>query len=123
MAGTTVVCPNCGSTDVGYDRTSTVSMLSLGGSRRCNDCGYSGIFPEVDADRVEEHREQLEEVDVEVQGRERRERSRGRMAIGAILLLLGIGATSSTTWGTGLLAGMLAIAVGAAVLFEEIAPR
>lgn len=122
MAGTTVVCPNCGSTDIGHDRTSTISMLSLGGSRQCNDCGYSGIFPEIDADRVEEHREQLEEVEVDPQPRERR-RSRGRIVIGALLLLLGIGATSSTTWGTGLLAGMLALAVGAAVLFEELAPR
>lgn len=43
-----------------------------------------------------------------------------RFLIGAVLFLLGLGASSYATWGNGLLAGLLALAVGAAVAAEEL---
>lgn len=113
------VCPRCGSTDVGHDTTSVISRLSLSDSLECRECGYTGIFPEVDPESLEDFRDNLEEVeeeDVERSGRNRR----GRIVIGVLLLLLGLGASSYATWGNGLLAGLLAIAVGASVLFGEM---
>ncbi len=111
------MCPRCGSTEIGHDTTSVISRLSLSGSLECRDCGYSGIFPEVEPENLEEFRDGLEEVEVKPV---ERERSTGRMAAGLVLLLLGLGASSHATWGNGLLAGLLAIAVGASVLFGEI---
>ncbi|MDY6766398.1 MAG: hypothetical protein SVW77_03445 [Candidatus Nanohaloarchaea archaeon] len=111
-------CPNCGSTDIGHDSLSVVSRLSLSGARECRECGYSGIFPEMAEDEVDGFDGAGMDVTAADRGTGRRW---GRAAIGALLLLLGIGASSHATWGNGLLAGLLAVAVGAAVLAEELA--
>ena len=38
----TIVCPECGS-----ENSDLVAGGLFGGARRCRDCGYEGIFPEV----------------------------------------------------------------------------
>lgn len=118
MRTRTTVCPHCGSTDIGHDRSDVVSLL-VGGSSRCRDCGYSGIFPEISPDDLTDYRESLPEVERDDAPVER-PRHRGRLVIGVLLLLVGLGASSTTTWGNGLLAGLLALAIGAAVLAEEL---
>ncbi|MDY6770147.1 MAG: hypothetical protein SVU88_04185 [Candidatus Nanohaloarchaea archaeon] len=119
-------CPNCGSTDIGHDSLDVVSRLSLSGSRACRDCGYTGVFPEVPADEVDA----FDGAQGEQGGGEREAGTaaaagprRGRLALGVLLFLLGIGATASSTWGSGLLAGFLALVVGAAVVAEQLAAR
>ncbi|MFB6166774.1 MAG: hypothetical protein ABEJ62_00745 [Candidatus Nanohaloarchaea archaeon] len=113
------ICPNCGSTDIGTDTTSVISRLSLSGSLECRECGYNGIFPEVDEEGLEEAREEIEERDLE-DASVQEEFAWSRAGLGLLLLLLGAGATSYATWGNGLLAGLLALAIGASVVFGEI---
>ncbi|MDY6761529.1 MAG: hypothetical protein SVY41_00605 [Candidatus Nanohaloarchaea archaeon] len=119
MTDTVRACPNCGSTDLGHDSLSVVSRLSLSGGRECRSCGYTGIFPEMAAEKVDD----FDGADTGALPGNGHDRGggRGRLVIGAVLLLLGLGAASHATWGNGLLAGLLAIAVGAAVLAEELA--
>ncbi len=38
----TIICPECGSEDTDF-----VAGGIFGGARRCKDCGYEGIFPEI----------------------------------------------------------------------------
>ncbi|MDY6769071.1 MAG: hypothetical protein SVW02_03110 [Candidatus Nanohaloarchaea archaeon] len=117
-------CPHCGSTDIGHNSLDVVSRLSLSGARECRECGYAGIFPEIDADRVDEFDGADGSVAVEQGQQGNREKGgRGRLLIGTVMLLLGIGASSHATWGNGLLAGLLALVVGAAVVVDEIGRR
>lgn len=122
MARTVRACPNCGSTDIGHDSMSVIARLSLSGSRACRACGYTGIFPEVDAEEVED----FDGADVEPaetgQGAAAAP-STGRLLVGALLLVLGIAPAFYLSWGEGLLPGLLALAVGAAVLSEELSRR
>lgn len=114
------VCPNCGSTDLGHDSLSVISRLSLSGAKECRECGYSGIFPQVPPEKVEAFRERDREDEVVETAAEPQGLNYGRLALGALLFLLGVGASSFASWGNGLLAGLLALAVGAAVVVEEL---
>lgn len=38
-----IICPECGS-----ENNDLVAGGLFGGARRCRDCGYEGIFPEVE---------------------------------------------------------------------------
>lgn len=118
MSPETRVCPDCGSTDIGHDRGDVMSLI-LASPSICEECGYSGIFPEVPVDELEEYTAAVADRD-EPAPELRRGRRLPRIATGALLLLLGAGATSSSTWGDGLLAGLLALALGAALLAEEL---
>ncbi|MDY6774356.1 MAG: hypothetical protein SVS85_04100 [Candidatus Nanohaloarchaea archaeon] len=121
MRGTVRVCPNCGSTDIGHDSLSVISRLSLSGSMECRECGYTGIFPEVAPEDAEEFEGREEEVqDLKGRAKTEQEFRYSRFGIGTLLFLLGIGASSYASWGNGLLAGLLALAVGAAVALEEL---
>lgn len=83
----------------------------------CRECGYNGIFPEMEPEAVEEFDGgEVEEMQNESPVGFRKK----RFLIGAVLFLLGLGASSYATWGNGLLAGLLALAVGAAVAAEEL---
>lgn len=120
MRDHTAVCPNCGSTDIGHDRSDVVSVL-LGESGQCQDCGYTGIFPEVAVDDLSDYRDALADADIDASDTvETAGSGRGRLVIGVLLLIVGLGATGSATWGNGLLAGLLALAIGAAILAEAI---
>lgn len=115
------VCPNCGSQDISHDPTSIISRLSLDESRVCNDCGYSGMFPVVAEDEVASFGEEVaaQEDIVHVEP----DFNRGRFLIGLVLLLLGLFASTYATWGNGLLAGLLSLAIGAAIVFEQLSRR
>ncbi len=121
MARTVRVCPNCGSTDIGHDSLSVISRLSLSGARECHSCGYAGIFPEADPDDIEG----FDGADADVQSAAAPDTAfRPRRALsGGLLLLLGLAPVLYLSWGEGLLPGMLALAVGAAVLAEELSRR
>ena len=120
MHGTTRVCPNCGSTKIGVDRSNILSMMALSSSYECQECGYSGMFPEVDNEEVRDQqrairdRGKLQET-IMTDGP-----TRGRILIGIIFLLLGIPAAMYAPWGGGRLAGILSLLVGAAIMFEYI---
>jgi len=49
-----IVCPKCGSRDVGWDLSlQAYARGSIFNQRRCISCGFSGIFfPEVDEDSL-----------------------------------------------------------------------
>lgn len=118
MPPETRVCPDCGSTDIGHDRGDVISLV-MGTPAVCQACGYSGIFPEVPVDELGEYADAVADRDGPAPDLQRG-RSLPRLATGVLLLLLGAGATSSATWGDGLLAGLLALAIGAALLAEEL---
>lgn len=118
------VCPNCGSTDIDIDRTDIISRMALNQSYVCTECGYSGIFPEVDADQVDEHRETVRhQQDITIANSSDHGKHgirTGRLVIGILFLLVGIPAALYGTWGSGLLAGLLSIVIGGAVVFEQL---
>lgn len=116
------VCPNCGSTDIDIDRTDIISRMALSQSYICSECGYSGIFPEVDADQVDSHRDAARHrkdltVDDTADGTGFRA---GRLIAGVLFLAVGIPAALYGSWGSGLLAGLLSILIGGAVVFEQL---
>lgn len=118
MRDTTRVCPNCGSTDISIDRTELMSWFGLETSYRCDSCDYSGIFPEVDNDDVDEQRTAIKK-----RGRLKDTvadagPTRGRILFGIMFLILGIPSAMYATWGAGKLAGLLSIAIGSAIMFE-----
>lgn len=117
------VCPNCGSTDIGHDSVNVLSRLSLDESRSCADCGYTGIFPEIEAEELERFREEVVDDAEPVAATAEQPFNRGRFLIGLAMLVLGLTASTYSTWGNGLLAGLLSLAVGAAIVFEQIARR
>lgn len=53
------ICPKCGSLNIAY-QTGTYGQL---GERtffdRCKDCGFMGIIPEINKEKVEEFRKEL----------------------------------------------------------------
>lgn len=122
MARGTRVCPQCGSTRIGHDPGSLLSRLSLDHSQRCEECGYTGFFPVIPDDEREMFQEEVvdnPDVEVETAGNATG-RSRGRLAIGILMLAMGAAASTTATWGNGLLPGLLAMAVGAAIVFEYL---
>ena len=123
MKRTAWVCPNCGSTDIGRDSSSVLSMVGLDHSRECRDCGYTGIFPEVDRDKVRDQQHEIRKRGKIADAGKNAAPSRSRLYIGLLFLLVGIPSSLYATWRTGRLAGLLALAVGAAVLFEYISHR
>lgn len=112
------VCPNCGSTDIGHDPVRIMSRLSLDHARECNACGYTGIFPLVAADDMDAFQESVDEQDE--MAPPAAGFNRGRFTIGLVMLLMGGVSTFYGTWETGLLAGILALVIGAAVVFEQL---
>ena len=54
----TKVCPKCGSIDLPI-KTDFVEML-MPTSEKCKKCGYSGLFPEIEINEIEEFRKSLE---------------------------------------------------------------
>lgn len=118
MNGAKQVCPNCGSTNVHIDRTNIISWLGLDSSYRCDKCGYTGIFPHVDADDVEDHQQEVwERGRLETEhGKDRP--TRGRIILGALFLLAGVLPAFYAPWGAGKLAGLLSLAIGGAIMIE-----
>lgn len=116
------VCPRCGSTQISHDPTSVISRLSLDHTQQCEECGYTGFFPVIAEEELDTFHEEVvdnPEVEVEPAGTTGT-RSRSRLAIGILMLGMGLAASSTAAWGNGLLAGLLAMAVGAAVIFEYL---
>lgn len=123
MAREQRVCPRCGSTRVGHDPGNLLARLSLDHSQHCEACGYTGFFPVIAEDEMETFREEVvdnPEVTVESAGDGTGTRNRGRLVIGVVMLAMGVVASSTAAWGDGLLAGLLAMAVGAAIVFEYL---
>jgi len=52
------VCTRCGSINIGI-RKRGLDMLDM--QSLCKDCGYVGVFPEVEIEQVEEFRKQIKE--------------------------------------------------------------
>lgn len=47
-----LICPKCGSTDISHDLSShAIATGRFLSERRCNKCGYTGIFPEIEEKR------------------------------------------------------------------------
>lgn len=116
------VCPRCGSTRLGHDPGSILSRLSLDHSQRCGDCGYTGFFPVIAEEEMDTFQEEVvenPEVEVEPAGTTGT-RSHGRLVIGILMLVMGVTASATAAWGNGLLPGLLAMAVGAAIIFEYL---
>ena len=53
----TKICPKCGSIDLPI-RTDFVYMLAPT-PEKCSKCGYTGLFPEIEINEIEEFRESL----------------------------------------------------------------
>lgn len=121
MRNTTRVCPNCGATDITIDRSDIMSWFGLETSYRCESCGYTGIIPEVDNDDVGDQKLAIKErgklKDTLVDSGP----TRGRILFGIMFLILGIPSATFATWGAGKLAGLLSLAIGAAIMFEYVA--
>jgi len=52
------ICPKCGSADVTVPKRG-IDLLNL--EMVCNECGFKGVFPHVDIDKVEEFRKRLKD--------------------------------------------------------------
>lgn len=116
------VCPRCGSTRIGHDPGSLLARLSLDHAQHCEECGYTGFFPRIAQEEMDTFQAEVvenPEVEVEPAGTAGT-RSRGRLAIGILMLAMGIAASSTAAWGNGLLPGLLAMAIGAAIIFEYL---
>lgn len=116
------VCPQCGSTRIGHDPGSILSRLSLDHAQQCEECGYTGFFPVIAEEELDTFEEEVvDNPEVEVEPAEATgARSRGRLAIGVLMLAMGVTASATATWGNGLLPGLLAMAVGAAIIFDYL---
>lgn len=110
------ICPRCGSREHGHDPVAALSRLSLNASRRCQDCGYTGMFPTVAEEDVASFREEVVDQDIAVRPVSP---GRGRLVIGGVLFLLGVPAVLFGG-GDGLLSGVLAAAVGAAIIAQYL---
>lgn len=53
------VCPRCGSTNISFVTTSYIVGVSDGTKRRCEDCGFEGMMPEIEEKGVQSFRKQL----------------------------------------------------------------
>ena len=51
------ICPKCGSIDLPV-KTDFVQML-MPTAEKCNKCSYTGLFPEIDINEIEEFRKNL----------------------------------------------------------------
>ena len=51
------ICPKCGSIDLPI-KTNFAEMI-LPTPERCNKCSYSGLFPEIDINEIENFRKSL----------------------------------------------------------------
>lgn len=120
MRDTTRVCPNCGATDISIDRSDFMTWFGLDTSYRCNSCDYTGIFPEVADDDVAEQRTEIKKRGKLEDALPDTGPTRGRILIGILFLLLGIPSSMYATWGAGKLAGLLSLAIGAAIMFEYV---
>ncbi len=53
----TKICPKCGSVDLPI-KTDFVEML-MPRPEKCKKCGYSGLFPEIEINKIEKFRKSL----------------------------------------------------------------
>ncbi|MDP3765074.1 MAG: hypothetical protein Q8R04_01030 [Nanoarchaeota archaeon] len=56
----TKICPKCGSIDLPV-RTSFVEMLAPT-PEKCRKCSYTGLFPEIEINEIEEFRKEIKKV-------------------------------------------------------------
>lgn len=56
----TKICPKCGSIDLSI-RTDFIEMLAPT-PERCKKCGYTGLFPEIEINEIEEFRKEIKGV-------------------------------------------------------------
>jgi len=56
-ANYTKICPKCGSIDLPI-RTDFVGILAPT-PEKCKKCGYTGLFPEIDINEIENFRSEL----------------------------------------------------------------
>ncbi len=119
------VCPNCGSEDVAVDRTGMAAKLGLDYGYKCGRCGFSGkLFPMIDADEVEDHREALrEEKDFEEMDdyvAPDPEVSSGRFMMGLVMLVLGLGSLPVAMRTLTGAIGALLVPIGLSVMYREV---
>ena len=56
----TKICPKCGSIDLPI-RTDFVQMLAPT-PEKCSKCSYSGMFPDIDINEIEEFRKMIKKI-------------------------------------------------------------
>lgn len=56
----TKICPSCGSIDLPV-RTGFVELLAPT-PEKCRKCGYTGLFPEIEINEIEEFRKKIEKI-------------------------------------------------------------
>ena len=56
----TKICPKCGSIDLPI-RTNFVDMLAPT-PEKCSKCSYSGLFPEIEINEIEEFRKEIKRI-------------------------------------------------------------
>ena len=56
----TKICPKCGSLDLPI-RTNFVEML-MPSPEKCKKCSYTGLFPEIEINEIEEFRKELKKI-------------------------------------------------------------
>lgn len=118
---TTRVCPNCGSTNVGVDRSNVISLMALQSSYECRDCGYAGIFPEVENESVTDQQEEIRERGRLQDKLPDEPPSNGRVGLGILFLVVGVPPTIYASSLEGKLVGILSLVIGGGVLFEYLA--
>ena len=57
----TKICPKCGSIDLPI-RTDFVQMLAPT-PEKCRKCSYTGLFPEIEINEIEEFRKELKKIE------------------------------------------------------------
>lgn len=119
------ICPNCGSTDVGVDDSQVLTMMRLQEGYVCRDCGYTGIFPVVDENSIDEQRDAINDIDDEdldaletASGPTKR-----RVLYGIAFFLAGIPPALFSAGVEGRLVGILSIAIGGTIMADYIANR
>ena len=56
----TKICPKCGNIDIPI-RTNFAEML-IPTPEKCKKCSYTGLFPEIDINEIEEFRKELKKI-------------------------------------------------------------
>lgn len=119
------VCPNCGSDDVSVDRTGMAAKLGLDHGYECGRCGYSGkLFPLVDKDKADDHREALREEksfdEMEAYEPPELEARKSRFLMGLVMLALGLGSLPVAMRTLTGAIGALLIPIGLSVMYREV---
>lgn len=123
MVGTTRICPNCGSTDIGVDRSNVISLMALQSSYECNECGYAGIFPEVDDDDAAQQSAAIKERGTLLNHVPDRPVGNNQVFAGVLLVLVGIFPTFYARSLNGRIAGILALLIGGGILLKRFVQR